>query len=109
VRVRRRLDSPEVQEWQPRLWAILIGLLVVGGYVIAFIVENSRGVKVHWVFGTSRASLIWLIIVSLAIGVLIGVLVSQLYRRRWRLSHTAPEDVRERDGEPPDTVGDPGG
>jgi len=36
------------------------------------------------VLGTARVSLIWLILLSVALGLLLGVLLSQLYRRRSR-------------------------
>ena len=80
----RRLDDPDVQEWQPRLWAHLIGLGLIGAYVIAFVLENRKAVSVHFVFFTAHVSLIWLILLSLAIGVLGGVLLSQVHRRRRR-------------------------
>ena len=84
-RLFRRLDARELQEnWQPRLWAILIGLLVLVVYVIAFVIQNDERIDVDFVLWTARASLIWVILLSLAIGALGGVLLSQLYRRRRR-------------------------
>ncbi len=81
----RRLETGELQEnWQPRLWAILIGLLLLVVYVIAFVIQNDERVDVDFVLATARASLIWVILLSLAIGALGGVLLSQLYRRRHR-------------------------
>jgi uncharacterized integral membrane protein len=103
----RKPGSEEGKERQPLgLYATLIGLALVIGYVIAFVVENSKKVSIHWVFGTTHASLIFVILVSLAIGIFLGVLVLQLYRRRRRRSHpVAPEHTRE----PADPVRDPGG
>ena len=72
------------REWQPRLYLKLFVLLATLAYVVAFVLENRRQVKVHFVLGGSRVSLIWLILLSLALGVLGGVLLSQLYRRRHR-------------------------
>lgn len=109
MRLGRKLDRDNVEQWQPRLWLILIGLVLAVAYVIAFVVENSTEVPVHWVFGTTHGSLIWVIVVSLAIGILVGVLLSQLYRRRWRRGHPVAEQAPEDGGEPPDTVGDLGG
>jgi len=99
----RKVDS---EQWQPWLWAVLVGLLLAVAYLIAFIVENSTEVKIHWVVGTSSSSLIWVILVSLAIGLLVGVLLSQLYRRRRQRSHAPPEQAPESLGEPADTVPD---
>jgi uncharacterized integral membrane protein len=81
---RRRLGPGELHEFQPRLYAILIGLFLLCAYVIAFIVENSKKVSLHFVLFTARVSLIWLILLGLAIGFVGGILTSQLYRRRSR-------------------------
>ena len=72
------------RQWQPRLYLriVILGLLI--GYAIAFVLENNKHVHVHFVLGTAHVSLIWLILLSVALGLLVGVLVSQLYRRRRR-------------------------
>ena len=72
------------REWQPSLYLKLVVLVATVAYVVAFALENRKRVKVHFVLGGSRVSLIWLILLSLALGVLGGVLLSQLYRRRHR-------------------------
>ena len=77
-----RLDQEQIRQFQPRLWAKLIGLAAIGVFVIAFVIENSKKVHIHFVFFTSTVSLIWLILLNVAIGVIGGVLLSQLYRRR---------------------------
>ena len=75
---------PDPETWQPRLWAVLAGLLVLLLYVVAFVVKNDKEVGVDFVVGTASASVIWVILLSLVIGMLAGVLLSQLYRRRGR-------------------------
>jgi uncharacterized integral membrane protein len=80
----RGLSEEQIREWQPRFWAKLIGLLAIAGYVIAFILENRKKVDIHFVFFTATISLIWLILFSIAIGLLAGALLSQLSRRRRR-------------------------
>ena len=70
--------------WQPRLWASLVALVLIAGYVIGFIVSNTQDVDVNFLFASPRTSLIWVILLSLAIGLVAGVLVSQLYARRRR-------------------------
>src|SRR5687767_6296668 len=70
------------QSWQPRLW-IRVGLLIlIGAYLIAFIVGNDEEASVNFVFGEARTSLIWVILLSLLAGLVGGVLLSQLHRRR---------------------------
>jgi uncharacterized integral membrane protein len=80
---RRRPEGP-IEDWQPRLYAILIGLVLIVAWLIAFIVKNSDPIKIDFVLFATHTSLIWLIILLLAIGFLGGVLLSQLYRRRVR-------------------------
>jgi uncharacterized integral membrane protein len=88
----RRVDREELKEFQPRLWLIIIGLLLVSAYVIAFVLENRKHVSLHFVLFTARVSLIWLILLSLAIGFLGGLLLSQLARRSSRRSGRLPEE-----------------
>lgn len=75
----RRLGA---EDWQARLWAILIGLLLIALYLIAFVVKNDDRIEIDFVLFTSTVSLIWEIVFILALGILGGVLLSQVYRRR---------------------------
>jgi uncharacterized integral membrane protein len=72
------------ETWQPKLWLILAALLLVAGYLFAFAVKNDERVDVDFVLGTTTTSLIWTILLSLVLGLVAGVLLSQLYRRRGR-------------------------
>ena len=82
---RRRLDTSELQEnWQPRLYFRVVALAALVGYAIAFVLENRRRVPVHFVFATATVSLIWFVLLALAIGVVGGILLAQLERRRRR-------------------------
>ena len=63
--------------------ARLIGLAIVAGLLIAFIVENSGTVTVHFVFFTAHVSLIWALILAAVLGALLDRLVPA-YRRRKR-------------------------
>ena len=87
MRLRRRpsIDTEELQEnWQPKLYARLIALILLAAYVIAFVLENRKQVHMHFVFGTASVSLIWLILLSLGIGLVVGILLAQLERRARR-------------------------
>jgi uncharacterized integral membrane protein len=77
-----RLD----EQWQPRLYVRWIALIAVTAYLIAFILENGKHVSVHFVFVTTRVSLIWVILLTLALGAIGGILIAQLDRRRRRRS-----------------------
>jgi uncharacterized integral membrane protein len=74
------------EQWQPRLYLRFVVLAVVVAYAIAFILENGKHVSVHFVFKTTRVSLIWVVLLSLALGLVGGILVAQLDRRRRRKS-----------------------
>ena len=52
--------------------------------LVALIVANTRQVKISWVFGSSSASLVWIIIVSAALGWVAGITTSVILRRRTR-------------------------
>lgn len=87
MRFRRRphLDTQELQEnWQPKLYFRLILLVLLIAYAIAFVLENRKAVNVHFVFATASVSLVWLILLSLALGLIGGILLAQLERRRRR-------------------------
>ena len=78
--------DPEAREtFQPRLWLIVGGLVLIGAYVVAFIAENNKKVTVHFVLWSAHTSVIWVILLTLVIGLVGGLLLSQLVRRRSRL------------------------
>lgn len=89
---RPRIDTDEVAErWQPRLYVRLIVLGLLIAYAIAFVLENRRQVSVHFVLASASVSLVWLILLALAVGLLGGILLAQLERRRRRRAHQQPE------------------
>ena len=93
MRVRRpRIDTGEVADrWQPRLYLRLIVLGLLVAYAIAFILENRTQVEVHFVLWTAHVSLVWVILLALGVGLLLGILLAQLERRRRRRSHQTTE------------------
>lgn len=84
--LRKQRDAAgELEEhWQPRLYVRWIALIAVTAYLIAFILENGKHVSVHFVFKTTRVSLIWVVLLTLALGAIGGILIAQLDRRRRR-------------------------
>jgi uncharacterized integral membrane protein len=90
---RRTIDTGELHDsWQPRLYARLIALVLLAAYVIAFVLENGKQVRIHFVLTSANVSLVWLILLALGVGLLGGILLAQLERRRRRRSRKAPED-----------------
>lgn len=82
---RNRLAKGELQEnWQPRLYGRLIALGLLIAYAIAFVLENRTSVHVHFVLATASVSLVWLILLAVALGLAAGILLAQLDRRRRR-------------------------
>ena len=65
-------------------WVQLAAIGLVALYAILFIVLNTHRAKVSFVFGTTRISVIWVILLSLAVGFVLGVLGTRLNRRRKR-------------------------
>jgi uncharacterized integral membrane protein len=74
------------EQWQPKVYVRLVALAIVVAYVIAFILENGKHVTVHFVLATTSVSLVWLILLCLALGAIGGILLAQLDRRRRRKS-----------------------
>jgi len=77
-------SSQPRQRNEARAWLIVIGLALAVAWLIAFAVENNTSVPVHWIFGTTHSSLIWVIFVTLVLGALIGALAMHLNGRRRR-------------------------
>lgn len=91
-------EEDRASTWQPWLY-VRIGLLLFAiAWAIAFVVENSTQINVHFVFATANVHLVWMILLLLAVGLIGGVLLSQLYRhrRRTQLAKKArkPSDAR---------------
>ena len=92
-RLRRpRINTDEVSDrWQPRLYLRLIVLGLLVAWAIAFVLENRTQVNVHFVLATARVSLVWTILLALGVGLLGGILLAQLERRRRRRSHQSAQ------------------
>ncbi|HST15658.1 MAG TPA: LapA family protein [Gaiellaceae bacterium] len=75
-------DEPAKRERPP--WIQLAAIGLIGLYALLFIILNTHRAKVSFVFGTTRVSVIWVILLSLAVGFVLGVLGSRLHRRRKR-------------------------
>jgi uncharacterized integral membrane protein len=82
---RPHVDTEQLEEnWQPKLYGRLLALVVIVAYAIAFVLENRKHVSLHFVFATARVSLVWLVLLALALGLTGGILLAQLERRRRR-------------------------
>jgi uncharacterized integral membrane protein len=95
------------ERWQPSLYFLLIVLGLVIAYVVAFAIKNSDATSVDFVFVSATTSLIWVMLLSLGIGLVAGVLLSQLYRRGGRKELGKPRDSVADLGGSDEAVGEP--
>jgi uncharacterized integral membrane protein len=77
----RKLRRPHINESR-LFYAGLVLLALLVAYAVAFVLENGNSVSVHFVFGTQHVSLIWVILLALAVGLVGGMLLAGLERRR---------------------------
>jgi uncharacterized integral membrane protein len=66
------------------LYGSIAVAIVAGIFLILLIARNTRHVKIDYVFGSTQAPLIWLVIVSAVTGWVLGIATSFLVRRRTR-------------------------
>ena len=78
------MSEPEQHGPSRRRWAAWVALGLLLAYAVAFVLENDKHVNLHFVFATAGVSLIWLILLSFALGALGALLVERLQRRRRR-------------------------
>jgi uncharacterized integral membrane protein len=64
--------------------AVLAVALLVA--IVALLLANRRTVEVSWVVGSSRQSVIWIVLVTAILGWLLGIFTSVLIRHRTRRS-----------------------
>jgi uncharacterized integral membrane protein len=61
--------------------ALFVAVLVV---LIVLIAKNTRSVKLDWAFGSTHASLVWIILASAVLGWLLGIATAVAFRFRTR-------------------------
>jgi uncharacterized integral membrane protein len=74
VKLPRRLEGRPEQG----IYVIVGVLAVVVLFLVGFVVKNDRSVRVDFVLFSAGSSLIWVILISLVLGVVIGVLLATL-------------------------------
>ena len=72
--------KPEPGDHDERDAARVILIVVLVALLVAFVIDNTRYVKVGFVFGDHKTRLIYVLIVT----VVIGVLIDRLWQRRHR-------------------------
>jgi uncharacterized integral membrane protein len=81
-----------------RAWLFIMSFvtLAVLVFLVALIARNTQHVTVSWVFGTSRVSLVWLVVSAAILGWLLGLLMSALFR--WRTRRRDPQRASGKSG-----------
>jgi uncharacterized integral membrane protein len=69
-------------------------ILAVAVLVIAFVIQNSQRVTVHFWFFTHKARLIWVVIACLVAGIVLGYLLGVPERRARRRRKKAEKAAR---------------
>lgn len=82
------------RSFQPLLYLKLAVLVLVGVYVILFVIKNTRDIRIDYVFGSAKVSLIFEMILLLVAGLVGGMLLSQLHRHRRAKQRRQAGDAR---------------
>ncbi len=72
--------SPAKRDTRDIVRLVVLGVLVL--LLLGFIIGNSNSVRVDFIFFHAHASLIWVIIISVLLGVLLDRLAIVLAKRR---------------------------
>jgi uncharacterized integral membrane protein len=88
--------EPETEPVEPRgerlrrhshrtgLYASAFGTVAVLVVLVALILANTGRVRVSWIVGSGRASIVWMILSSAVLGWLLGIITSVSFSRRTR-------------------------
>jgi len=94
MRLPKRLEGKSEQELYIYLGVIAVAIL----FVIGFVVKNSHGVDISFVLFSTSVSLIWVMLVPMAVGVAAGFALHALaIRARTRPRDAPPADERSPD------------
>jgi uncharacterized integral membrane protein len=77
-----RDTTPPRERRSRRELARTAAMVVLAILITLFAVLNTGKVKVHWIFGSGRAPLIIVIVVSLLVGIVLTYFAERLVRRR---------------------------
>jgi uncharacterized integral membrane protein len=94
VETRSRRFRRNARQGRLHVYAVAVIVLVVA--LIALAATNTARVHVDWLFGSSRISLVWLVLAAAIIGWVLGVLASARFQWLTR----APRPSRQRRAQP---------
>jgi len=67
-----------------RLYAGAVALVALLAVLIVLISKNTGAVKLDWAIGSTRASLVWIILAAAIIGWLLGMVTAVVFHHRTR-------------------------
>ena len=67
-----------------RLYTGALAFVALIAILIVLISVNTRTVKLSWAFGSTHASLVWIILATAVIGWLLGITTAVVFRLRTR-------------------------
>ena len=67
-----------------RLYTGALAFVALIAVLIVLISVNTRTVKLSWAFGSTRASLVWIILATAVVGWLLGIVTAVVFRARPR-------------------------
>jgi uncharacterized integral membrane protein len=73
-----------------RLHGYALLAVALAAFVVVLAAANTAHVKISWLFGASRVSLLWLILATAIIGWLLGLVTNAGLHRRTRAPRPAP-------------------
>jgi uncharacterized integral membrane protein len=75
-----------------RMYASTILVVAVMAVLVVLISRNTGTATLDWVFGSTNASLVWIILAAALLGWLLGVATAAMFRHRTRSRETARAD-----------------
>jgi uncharacterized integral membrane protein len=75
-----------------RMYASTILFVAVIAALVVLISRNTGTAKLDWVFGSTNASLVWIVLAAALLGWLLGVATAAMFRHRTRSRNTARAD-----------------
>jgi uncharacterized integral membrane protein len=67
-----------------RLYGGAVAFVALIAVLIVLISVNTRSVKLSWAFGSTTASLVWIILATAVLGWLLGIATAVVFRLRTR-------------------------
>jgi uncharacterized integral membrane protein len=75
-------DTPTPERRDRRESARIVAALILVALLVAFVIDNTREIKVGFVIGDHRTRLIYVLVVTFVVGIIVDRLWQRARRRR---------------------------